>query len=108
MGGEDPAERPEGVPARARRALQTIPGVGPSIAEDLWRLGVHRPADLRGQDPQHLYDRSCQVAGRRQDRCLLYVFRCAVYYVSTPAPDAELAKWWSWKDGGVAEQMGFL
>jgi len=35
-----------------------------------------------------------------QDRCLLYVFRCAVYYASTSPElyDIEKLKWWNWKD----------
>ncbi|HOV78455.1 MAG TPA: helix-hairpin-helix domain-containing protein [Sedimentisphaerales bacterium] len=32
------------------------------------------------------------------DRCMLYVLRYAVYYVSSNDPDPELLKWWSWKD----------
>ncbi|NQU25233.1 MAG: pathogenicity locus, partial [Candidatus Nealsonbacteria bacterium] len=30
----------------------------------------------------------------------LYVFRCAVYFASNATHDAELLKWWNWKDGG--------
>jgi len=29
----------------ALRGLQVIPGVGPKIAEDLWRLGIRQPGD---------------------------------------------------------------
>lgn len=32
------------------------------------------------------------------DRCMLYVFRCAVYYASSEQHDPELLKWWNWKD----------
>jgi hypothetical protein len=34
----------------------------------------------------------------RQDPCVLYAFRCAVYYARTPRPRTELLKWWNWKD----------
>jgi hypothetical protein len=56
--------------------------------------------DLRKKDPQLLYDLSNKYAGVVQDRCLLYVFRCAVYYASTEEKkrDAEKLKWWNWKD----------
>jgi hypothetical protein len=47
----------------------------------------------------------CEKAGP-QDRCLLYVFRCAVYYASTAAPEPELLKWWSWKDGAPTKRKG--
>jgi predicted flap endonuclease-1-like 5' DNA nuclease len=88
---------------RARAAapadeLQIIPGVGPSIAEDLRDLNVRRVADLKGKDPEVLYDRLCLQRGVHQDRCLLYVFRCAVYFASTARPNAEKLKWWNWKD----------
>jgi hypothetical protein len=78
--------------------LQTIPGVGPSIAKDLRELGIQRVADLRGRDPERLYARSNAIRGVRQDPCLLYVFRCAVYFASTKRPKPSLLNWWAWKD----------
>lgn len=80
------------------RELRTIPGVGPSIAEDLWDLGIRRVGDLRGKDPERLYRHRCRQQGAPIDRCLLYVFRCAVYYAETPRPNPELLLWWNWKD----------
>lgn len=82
----------------ALRTLRHIPSVGASIAEDLWNLGVHSISDLAGRDPQDLYDRLCARTGTRVDRCMLYVFRCAVYFASTPNPDPDLLQWWRWKD----------
>ena len=84
--------------AAALRVLQTLPGVGPSIATDLLDLGFRRPEDLRGSDPEDLYERSCALQGGRIDRCLLYVYRCAVYAAEHPKADAERRKWWNWKD----------
>ncbi|HEY2825826.1 MAG TPA: helix-hairpin-helix domain-containing protein [Gemmatimonadales bacterium] len=86
--------------ARARPAddLQTIPGVGPSLAADLRRLGVRRVTDLKRRNPQAMYDRLCALTGDRQDPCVLYVFRCAVYFARTPRPAPRLLKWWNWKD----------
>ena len=83
---------------RADDDLQTIPGVGPSLAQDLRDLGVSRVADLRGRDPERLYARLIAQRGVHQDRCVLYVFRCAVYFAETPAPAPERLKWWHWKD----------
>ena len=82
--------------------LRRIPGVGVSIAQDLRGLGITRIDQLRGADPQAMYDRMCEQAGQHIDRCMLYVLRCAVYYASEFPHDPELLKWWSWKDGGVA------
>jgi hypothetical protein len=78
--------------------LQAIPGVGPSIAKDLRAIGIERVGDLRGQDPERLYARSNARRGVIQDRCLLYVFRCAVYFATTRRPSPEKLKWWNWKD----------
>ena len=80
--------------------LAEIPGVGNSIAQDLWDIGITSIADLKGKDPETLYDLSNKYAGAKQDRCLLYVFRCAVYYAETEKKkqDPEKLKWWNWKE----------
>ena len=80
--------------------LMQIPGVGKSIANDLLQIGITRVDDLNGKDPQILYEQSNRVAGMVQDRCLLYVFRCAVYYAETEGEkrDHEKLKWWNWKE----------
>ena len=80
------------------KELRVIPGVGKSIAEDLWDLGLRSVQDLKGQDPEELYVRLCAMQGAQIDRCMLYVFRCAVYYASHEQHDPELLKWWNWKD----------
>lgn len=77
--------------------LTIIPGVGKSIAEDLRQIGINMVSDLTGKDPQALYDRSNRHADVVQDRCLLYVFRCAVYYAEG-GRDPDKLKWWNWKD----------
>ena len=79
------------------RDLMRIPGVGKSIARDLIDIGIHQVADLKHADPDDLYARSNAYAGVRQDPCLLYVFRCAVYFASTKKPNPEKLKWWDWK-----------
>ena len=80
------------------RDLQVIPGVGPSIARDLMDLGIRHPRELVGRDPEQLFEQLCGQRGERIDRCVLYVFRCAVYFASTERPEADLLKWWNWKD----------
>ena len=79
------------------KELQTIPGVGKSISKDLHTLGIGSIKDLQNKDPEHLYAHSNKLAGKKQDRCLLYVFRCAVYFSKTKNPKSELLKWWNWK-----------
>ena len=81
---------------RSNDPLQVIPGVGPSIARDLRSLGIRCVGQLRCRSPERLYERINRLRGVRQDRCLLYVFRCAVYYASTERPRPRLLKWWNW------------
>jgi hypothetical protein len=92
------AQQSESMTLTRLRELQRIPGVGPSIATDLWNIGIHSAADLNGRDPEELYELACERQGCRIDRCLLYVFRCAVYFASNERHDPELLKWWNWKD----------
>jgi hypothetical protein len=88
----------------SRDPLQEIPGVGPSIANDLRALGITRVEQLRGRSPERLYADSNKLRGMTQDRCLLYVFKCAVYYASEPKPKARLLKWWNWSDENLAKK----
>jgi nucleotidyltransferase/DNA polymerase involved in DNA repair len=82
------------------KELMQIPGVGKSIANDLLNIGIHKIEDLKGKDPQILFEQSNRFAGCTQDRCLLYTFRCAVYFAETPKDkqEVEKLKWWNWMD----------
>ncbi|MHB1382081.1 MAG: helix-hairpin-helix domain-containing protein [Thermoleophilia bacterium] len=82
----------------ASEELQNIPGVGPSLAKDLTDLGYNRVSKLRGADSEQMYQKLCALRGEHIDRCVLYVFRCAVYYASNSVHDPERLKWWNWKD----------
>lgn len=88
--------------------LLNIPGIGKSMAEDLRVLGIESVADLTEKDPQQMYDRLCEIRNTKLDPCVLYVFRCAVYYASNNVHDPEKLKWWNWKDinheGKIFEQ----
>jgi len=79
--------------------LRQLPGVGPRIEAVMQALGIRRIADLVGQDPEELYRRECLYKGYQEDRCALYVWRCAVYCAGHPEGDPERRKWWNWKDG---------
>ncbi|MFQ6087653.1 MAG: helix-hairpin-helix domain-containing protein [Candidatus Methanofastidiosia archaeon] len=80
------------------RELQQIPWVGKKIAEDLWNLGFRSVQELKDQNPEELYLKLSAQRGMHVDRCMLYVFRSAVYYASNKRHDPELLKWWNWKD----------
>ena len=90
---------------RSHDELQTIPGIGKSLAVDLRDLGYQRVAELKGEDPQQMYERLMRIRGGHQDRCVLYVFRCAVYFASRTKHDAERLKWWNWSDANLARPV---
>ncbi len=78
--------------------LQTIPGVGPSLANDLYKLGIKSVNTLKNNNPEKLYKKLCELEQTKIDRCVLYVFRCAVYFASHKNHEPKLLKWWNWKD----------
>jgi hypothetical protein len=86
---------------KANPELQEIPGIGPSLEIDLHLLGIRHIADLKKQDPQEMYERLCKLTHSHQDRCVLYVFRCAIYYASNARHDPEKLKWWNWSDAKI-------
>ena len=47
---------------------------------------------------EQLYQQLCVQQGQHVDRCMLYVFRCGVYFASHKKHDPEKLKWWNWKD----------
>ena len=68
------------------------------MAADLYGLGITSVRALKGRNPEALYERLCERVGQRVDRCVLYVFRCAVYYASHVRHDPARLRWWNWKD----------
>jgi hypothetical protein len=80
------------------REFQTLPGVGLSLAKDFVDLGFSSVGELKGRDPEEMYRDLCALRGQHVDRCVLYIFRCAVYYASNRVHEPDLLKWWNWKD----------
>ena len=81
--------------------LTSIPNVGPAIASKLRRLDVQEPADLRGQDPEELFERLCALDGRRHDPCLLDTFVAAV----TVADGGPARPWWEFSRERKAQHL---
>jgi hypothetical protein len=80
------------------KQFRTIPGVGKACSLDFWNIGLRSISDLEGQNPRILYDRLTTITGMTHDICMLYTFRCAVYYATEKDHDREKLKWWYWKD----------
>ena len=84
--------------ATTSQNLETIPGVGKSIAGDFRNIGIKKVSDLKQKDPEELYDKICKYQRKKVDRCMLYVCRSSVYFAKTKNPTPEKLKWWNWKD----------
>jgi len=82
--------------------LTAIPNVGPAVARKLERLDVTGLDDLRGRDPQELYDRLCVLDGHRHDPCLLDTFVAAVAY----ADGGPARPWWEFSRERKARERG--
>ena len=78
--------------------LQTIPGVGPNMEKHFLELGYSTVDSLKGADPEEMYVRECRQKGKQLDRCVLYVYRLAVYFAENTEHEPEKLKWWNWKD----------
>jgi Pathogenicity locus len=82
----------------ALAGLQRLGSIGPSLARDLWALGIRSPEDLDGRNPRALYERFERMVGQRVDPCVEDTFRCAVAQASIPDLPEELRQWWMWTD----------
>lgn len=75
--------------------LTDLPNVGPSIAEDLTRLGITSPSQLAGMDPYEMYDRMCDLTRVVQDPCVLDVFISITRFMDGEPP----RPWWHYTAG---------
>lgn len=85
------------------KQLQTIPSVGKACSLDFWHIGIRNVADLKGQNPSVLYDKLNTYSGVTHDICMLYTFRCAVYFATENDHEKEKLNWWYWKDKNYNE-----
>ena len=72
------------------KGFTKLTNVGPAMAKDFILLGLSSPDDLKGQDPDRLYERLCELTGKRHDPCVLDTFRAVVHNAQT----GEEKKWW--------------
>jgi len=80
------------------KELQKIPGIGKACALDLWNIGIRSIPELKNQNPTLLYQRLNKLSGVTHDICMLYTFRCAVYFATEEEHETRKLNWWYWKD----------
>jgi pathogenicity locus Cdd1 protein len=81
---------PKAASAAECHTLEQLPNIGPSLAADLRRIGIHAPKELRGKDAFVLYQKLCAATGQRQDPCVLDTFMAITDFMRGGAP----APWW--------------
>jgi len=86
---------------KKKSVFEIIPGVGKSISRDFLDLGYRSVQELKTENPEQMYTKLCSLRGQNIDRCVLYVFREAVYFSNSVKPESELLKWWNWKDNNL-------
>lgn len=82
----------------SKNDLKNIPGVGKNMEQHFFNIVIFTIDDLIGKNPEELFLKDCSVKGFQDDRCVLYVFRLAVYYANNSVREPEKLKWWNWKD----------
>ena len=73
-------------------SLTDIPNIGPAIAADLHRIGITRPAQLKGKSGLSLYRRICKRDGHPHDPCLIDCLMAATDFMS----GAPARPWWKY------------
>ncbi len=91
--------------SKVLKELQTIPSIGKACSLDLWNIGIRKVSDLKGKDPEKLYKTLNQITGSTHDICMLYTFRCAVYYATEKKHEKKKLNWWYWKDNAGKDNV---
>lgn len=74
--------------------LTDLPNIGPSIADDLRRIGITSPGQLAGKNPLDLYHALYHQTGGRQDPCVLDVLISITRFMD----GAEPRPWWDYTE----------
>lgn len=75
--------------------LIKIPGVGKNMKQHFIELGITNVEALIDKDPEQMYEEDKMRCDGELDRCVLYVYRCAVEFAKTRNSNL---KWWDFKD----------
>lgn len=70
------------------RHLQSLPNIGPAIAERLYLIGIKKPEQVLKSNPEKLYEKLKIKEGGKLDICVLYQLRGAKWNIP----------WWKCKN----------
>lgn len=62
----------------AVKDLQSLPNVGPAIAERLYLIGIKTAKRMKQSNPERIYEKLKKKEGGKLDKCVLYVLKGAV------------------------------
>ncbi len=79
------------MPAK-NNTLRGLTNIGPATAADLARLGITSVEQLKGCDPQELYDRISAMDEVKHDICVLDTFTAIIENAKT----GEAKPWWEY------------
>jgi len=63
--------------------LRQLCNVGPATLGDLLLLGINSIAELARQDPEEMFVQLEEITGRKQNICMLDLFRAIVHEAQT-------------------------
>ncbi|MFQ5559082.1 MAG: helix-hairpin-helix domain-containing protein [Nitrospinota bacterium] len=66
------------------KEFQKIPGIEKSLSKELIPHGFKSISHVKHENPERMYLSLCNLQGKHIDKCVLYVFRCAVYFATKP------------------------
>lgn len=69
---------------RALAEFQTIPSIGPKVAQGVVSLGYYSLAEIKNEDGADLINRYEALTGYWNDPCLEDCFRCIVHHANHP------------------------
>ena len=79
--------------------LTALPNIGKAIASDLMAIGIDSSDDLKGKDPQKVFNDLKTVMGHRHDPCVYYTLLSVKHFIDT----GESLPWWKFTVKGKAD-----
>ena len=80
---------------RALAQFQSIPSIGPKLAQWVTELGFYSLHEIKNEDGANLTDRLEKLFGYWEDPCVEDSLRCIIYHANYP--DSEKS-WWYFTD----------